>query len=96
MTSKQRAYLKSLASDIDAIFQVGKGGIEENFIKQVDTALEAREIVKIKALNTYLEGPAVAAEILAEAVGAEVVQVIGTKFVLWRQSKKNPKIVLPK
>lgn len=96
MTSKQRAYLKSLASNIDAIFQVGKGGIEENFIKQIDTALEAREIIKVKALNTYFDGPAVAANELAEATGAEVVQVIGTKFVLYRESKKNKKIVLPK
>ncbi len=96
MTSKQRAYLKSIASNIDTIFQVGKGGIEENFIKQVDTALEAREIIKIKALETYFDGPAVAATTLAEAVGAEVVQVIGTKFVLYRQSKKNKKIELPK
>ena len=48
MTSKQRAYLKSLASNIDAIFQVGKGGIEENFIKRIDTALEAREIIKVR------------------------------------------------
>lgn len=96
MTSKQRAYLKGLASNIDAIFQVGKGGIEENFIKQVDTALEARELIKIKALNTYFDGPATAAVELSEATGAEVVQVIGTKFVLYRESKKNKKIVLPK
>lgn len=96
MTSKQRAYLKSLASNIDTIFQIGKGGIEENFIKQVDTALEAREIVKIKALDSYLDGPAAAAVELAEATGAEVVQVIGTKLVLYRESKKNKKIVLPK
>ena len=96
MTSKQRAYLKSLASNIDTIFQIGKGGIEENFIKQVDTALEAREIVKIKALDSYLDGPASAAVELAEATGAEVVQVIGTKLVLYRESKKNKKIILPK
>ena len=96
MTSKQRAYLKSLASNVDTIFQVGKGGIEENFIKQVDSALEAREIVKIKALDSYLEGPAVASVEIAQAVGAEVVQVIGTKFVLYRESRKNKKIILPK
>lgn len=96
MTSKQRAYLKSLASNIDAIFQVGKGGIEENFIKQIDSALEARELIKITTLNTYLEGPAAAAVEIAEATNAEIVQVIGTKIVLWRQSKKNNKITLPR
>lgn len=96
MTSKQRAYLRSIASNTDTIFQIGKGGIEENFIKQVDSALEAREIVKIKALETYLDGPAVAAGELAEATGAEVVQVIGTKLVLYRESKKNKKIILPR
>ncbi len=96
MTSKQRAYLKSLASNIDAIFQVGKSGIEENFVKQIDTALEARELIKIKALDSYFDGPAVAAAQLAEETGAQVVQVIGTKFVLYRESKKNKKIVLPK
>ncbi len=96
MTSKQRAYLKGLAANIDTIFQIGKGGIEENFIKQVDSALEAREIIKIKALETYFDGPAVAANEFAEATGAEVVQVIGTKLVLYRESKKNKKIVLPK
>lgn len=96
MTSKQRAYLKGLASKLDAIFQIGKGGIEENFIKQVDTALEARELIKIKALDTYFDGPAVGATELAEATGAEVVIVIGTKFVLYRESRKNKKIVLPK
>ncbi len=96
MTSKQRAYLKSLASNIDTIFQIGKGGIEENFIKQVDSALEAREIIKIKALETYLEGPMAAGIELAEATGAELVQVIGMKIVLYRESKKNKKIILPK
>ena len=96
MTSKQRAYLKSIASNIDTIFQIGKGGIEENFVKQVDSALEAREIIKIKALETYFDGPAVAASELAEATGADVVQVIGSKIVLYRESKKNKKIILPK
>ena len=96
MTSKQRSYLKSLAMVADTIFQVGKGGIDENFIKQVDSALEAREIVKFRCLDSYLEGPHYAAEKLAEACDAEVVQVIGTKGVLYRESKKNKKIVLPK
>lgn len=96
MTSKQRAYLKSIAMNEDTIFQLGKGGIDENFIKQVDSALEKREIVKIKALDTFLDGPRFAAEEIAKEVTAEVVQVIGTKFVLYRESRKNKKIILPK
>ena len=96
MTSKQRAYLKSIASKEDTIFQLGKGGIEENFIKQVDSALEKREIIKIKTLETFVDGPHYAAGEIAEAVGAEVVQVIGTKFVLYRESRKNKKIILPR
>ncbi|MBE6700335.1 MAG: ribosome assembly RNA-binding protein YhbY [Ruminococcaceae bacterium] len=96
MTSKQRAYLKSIASNTDTIFQIGKGGIEENFIKQVDSALEAREIVKIKALETFIKGPHAAAEELASKTNSEVVQVIGMKIVLYRESKKNKKIILPR
>ena len=95
MTSKQRAFLKKIASNEDTIFQLGKGGIEENFVKQVDSALEKREIVKIKTLETYFDGPHAAAAEIAPLVNAEVVQVIGTKFVLYRESKKNKKIILP-
>lgn len=96
MTSKQRAFLKGIAMNEDTIFQLGKGGIDENFIKQVDSALEKREIVKIKALETYMEGAHLASEEIADATGAEVVQVIGNKFVLYRESKKNKKIILPR
>ena len=96
MTSKQRAYLKALASNEDTIFQLGKGGIDENFIKQVDSALEKREIIKIKTLESFVDGPHFAAGEIAEASGAEVVQVIGTKIVLYRESRKNKKIILPR
>ena len=96
MNSKQRAFLKSLASNEDTIFQVGKGGIDENFIAQVDSALEKREIVKIKTLESFIDGPRYAASEIAEATNSEVVQVIGTKFVLYRESKKNKKIILPR
>lgn len=95
MTGKQRAHLKSIASTIDTIFQIGKGGIDENFIKQVDSALEAREIIKIKALDTYLDGAMSAGVELAEATNSVLVQVIGTKIVLYRESRKNKKIILP-
>ncbi len=96
MTSKQRAYLRSLAHSIDTIFQVGKGGVNENMIKQVSDALEARELIKLRVLDNSDYTPRIAAEELAEETGAEVVQIIGTKFVLYRESKDKKTIVLPK
>ncbi len=95
MTSKQRSYLKGIAMSYQAIFQLGKGDIDENFIHQIDTALEARELIKITTLPSHLEGPHAAAATLAEACGAEVVQVIGSKIVLYRESRENKKIILP-
>ena len=79
-----------------AIFQLGKGDIDENFIAQIDSALEARELIKINTLPSHIEGPHAAAETLASECGAEVVQVIGSKIVLYRESRENKKIVLPK
>ena len=96
MTSKQRSYLKGLAMSKQAIFQLGKGDIDENFITQIDTALEARELIKITTLPSHLEGPHAAAALLAEATGADVVQVIGSKIVLYRESRENKKIELPR
>ena len=96
MTSKQRAYLRSLAHSVDTIFQVGKGGVNENMIKQVSDALEARELIKLRVLDNSDYTPRLAAEELAEETGSEVVQVIGTKFVLYRESKDKKTIVLPK
>ena len=96
LTSKQRAYLRSLANSAETILQVGKEGISENLIKQVDDALTARELIKGKVLET---APGFAEEIaaqLAEATGSEVVQVIGMRFVLFRRNLKNPKISLKK
>lgn len=96
MTSKQRAYLRSLASQMDTIFQVGKGGISEEMCKQISNALDARELIKLRVLDNAEYLPREAAEEIAEAVGAEVVTVIGTKFVLFRVSskEKNRKIDL--
>ena len=96
MTSKQRAYLRSLASQMDTIFQVGKGGISEEMCKQISNALDARELIKLRVLDNAEYLPREAAEEIAEAVDAEVVTVIGTKFVLFRVSskEKNRKIDL--
>ena len=96
MTSKQRAYLRSMASQIDTIFQIGKGGISEEMCKQISNALDARELIKLRVLDNAEYMPREAAEEIAEAVDAEVVPVIGTKFVLFRVSskEKNRKIDL--
>jgi RNA-binding protein len=96
ITTKQRSYLRSLANNIEPIFQVGKGGIEENFLKQVDQALEARELIKIKALNNSGITAREASEIICEELGCEGIQAIGSKLVLYRKSTKNPKIELPR
>lgn len=95
MTSKQRAYLRSLAHSLDTIFQVGKGGISDNMCEQISNALEARELIKLRVLENCEYTAREAADVISEAVGAEVVQVIGTKFVLYRESEDKKKIVLP-
>lgn len=96
ITTKQRAYLRGLANNIDPIFQIGKGGIEENFLKQVADALEKRELIKIKVLeNSGLETRE-ASDYICEKLGCEGVQAIGSKLVLFKQSEKKPKIELPK
>ena len=100
LTSKQRAQLRGLANSLDTILQVGKEGIGENLIKQADAALEARELIKGRVLENNIEYDArTAAAELAAATRSEVVQVIGTKFVLYREShtkEKKDRIVLIK
>lgn len=96
LTSKQRAYLRSMANGIDAIFQVGKNGVTPELRDTVYNALEARELIKVSVLDNNMLGAAEAAEMLASRTGAEVVQVIGNKFVLFRQSETKPVIELPK
>lgn len=87
LTSKQRAYLRSLSNKLEAIFQVGKGGVNANQLKQIDDALERRELVKVHVLeNSFLDTRTVCNEI-ADAIGAEPVQVIGKKFILYKESK---------
>ena len=92
LTSKQRAQLRGLANTIDTIIHVGKDGIGENLIKQADDALEARELIKGRVLENNIEYDArLAAQELAAATRSEVVQVIGTKFVLYRETHSKPK-----
>lgn len=92
ITSKQRAYLRGLSNNYDTIFQVGKGGITENMTEQIGNALEARELIKLRVLDNSEYGAREVAEIIAEKVGADVVSVVGSRFVLYRESEKHKKI----
>ena len=96
LTSKQRAFLRSLAMNEDTILMVGKGGMSQQIIKQADDALTARELIKGKVLDTADISPREAAEHIAAATGCDIVQVIGSKFVLYRRNPEAPKIELPK
>lgn len=96
MTSKERAYLRGLANTMDAIFQVGKSGVSNVLLEQLDHALEARELIKISVLET---APGSAKELaieLANGTNSVVVQTVGNKITLFRQKKKNSKIEFPK
>ena len=95
MTSKQRAYLRGLSNKIDAIFQIGKNGINDNLIKQLDDALEARELIKITTLETAPDSAKNLSFELAEKTNSIVIQVIGNKITLFKQRKKDSKIELP-
>ena len=92
ITSKQRATLRGLANGIQPILQIGKGGICDNFLKQVDDALEARELVKITILETAMLDTKATCGYVAEKLSAEPVQAIGSKFVIYRESKDHKTI----
>ena len=95
MTSKQRAYLKGLASTMDPLFQIGKGSVTPEVVEAIAEAFNNRELVKIAVLKNCMDDPRAIAEVVAERTRSEVVQVIGKKFVLYKPDKKNPKIILP-
>lgn len=96
LNSRQRAQLRGIANDYETILQVGKSGISENTIKQVNDALEARELIKLRVLETCPISSRDAADELAVATKADVVQVIGSRFILYRESKDNKTIKLVK
>lgn len=95
ITSKQRSYLRGLANTMDPIFQVGKNGVEDTFLKQVEDALKKRELIKIKVLNNSGITAREASDIICEEIKSEGVQAIGNILVLYKRAKK-PKIELPK
>ena len=96
MTSKQRAYLKGLAMKLDPVFNVGKSSVTPEFTSAIAEVLETRELIKISVLKNCLDEPREIAEVLAERTHSQVVQVIGKKIVLYKESKDNKKIELPK
>ena len=96
LNSRQRAQLRGLANSMETIFQVGKSGVTENTVKQVSDALEARELIKLRTLETCPTSSRETADEIAEKTGADVVQVIGTRFVLYRDSKDNKQLKLVK
>lgn len=95
ITSKQRSYLRSIANKIEPIFQIGKGGINDNMVKQLHDALEARELIKIHVLNNAEASAKDLCRQLSQRLKAEEVQIIGNKFILYKESSQDPKIMLP-
>ena len=96
ITSKQRSFLKSLAHNIDPAVYIGKAGVTENVVKEIDMCLEARELVKVKLQEGCDLTPKDVANDVAARLGAEFVQALGRKFTLYRQSKENKQIELPR
>lgn len=96
ITTKQRAYLRGLANKVPALYQVGKGGVTENFITMILDSLEKNELIKITVLENSGCTPREICDEVIAATNAEPVQVIGSKFVIYKPSTENPTIVLPK
>ena len=96
LTGKQRAYLRGLSNGLDVIVHIGKDGIGENLVKQADDALEARELIKCRVLENSMLTAREACDELSRLTRSEQVQVIGTKFVLYKRNPKEPKIELVK
>lgn len=96
ITAKQRKYLKSLAHKLEPVLLIGKSGVTDNVLKEIDSALEARELVKVKVLKNSLLNPAELANDLSEQLRAEYVQSIGNKFTIYRESEEKKKIELPR
>jgi len=96
LNSRQRAQLRAMANEMETIFQVGKSGVSENTIKQVVDALEARELIKMRILETCPTSVRETADLVASKTNSDVVQVIGTRFILYKESKNNKTIKLVK
>lgn len=95
LTGKQKRFLRSKAHHLNPIFQVGKGGVNENMVRQINEALEARELIKVSILQNCDEDKDTVAQQLVEGCHAELVQIIGLTIVLYKESRENKEIVLP-
>lgn len=95
LTGKQSRFLRSMAHNLQPIFQVGKGGTNEQMINQISEALERRELIKVSILNNNLDNPKEIAEELANGAGAELVQLIGRTIILYKESREYKQIELP-
>lgn len=95
LTGKQKRYLRSMAHHLTPIFQVGKGGANEHLVRHIEEAIETRELIKVSVLNNCLDDPKEIGAEVAEAAGAELVQVIGKTIVLYKESKDHKTIELP-
>ena len=96
LTSKQRAFLKGLASDLEPVFQIGKGSVTPEFTSAISEAFNTHELIKITVLKNCLDDVREVASTVSERTRSELVQVIGRKFVLYEPFKDDPKIILPK
>ncbi len=96
MTSKQRAYLKGLASNLNPVFQVGKSSLTPELTAAIGETFNTKELIKIAVLKNCMDDPNEIADMVAERTHSQVVQVIGKKIVLYKPDKKEPKIILPK
>ncbi|OMF37075.1 RNA-binding protein [Paenibacillus sp. FSL H8-0548] len=96
LTGKQKRYLRSLAHHLTPIFQVGKGGTNDHLVRHIVEAIESRELIKVSVLNNCLDDPKEIGAEVAKSAGAELVQVIGKTIVLYKESKDNKQIELPK
>ena len=96
LTGKQKRFLRSKAHHLNPIFQVGKGGVNDNMIKQIEEVLEARELIKVSILQNCEEDRDTVAEQLSHGAKAELVQVIGNTVVLYKESRENKQLVLPR
>lgn len=95
MTSKQRAYLRGLAMNIDPLFQIGKGSASPEIVTAVEEGFHTHELLKLTVLKNCFDDPKEIANVIAERTHSQVVQVIGRKIVLYKPFKENPKIILP-
>ena len=95
-TGKQRAYLRSLSNSLDAIFQIGKGGVTDEMCQQIQNCLEARELIKLRVLENSGYTAREAADEIAGKIGADVISVVGSRFVLYKESEKKKRIEIPR